>query len=629
MLKKLLYTLAIVIATSFHSLPVSAAISSSANNFYIKNFTADYYLSRDEDGTSRMRVLEEITAVFPSSDQNHGITRVIPFTNNDGKNLTMPSDNTIYINVERNGAEEPVSQVEVGDGYFVVYIGNADSYVHGEQTYTLEYEFTNLILDFQNGQELYWDANGNDWQQRFDQVTARVHLEDNLAESLNGETACYVGRYYTGGEAAQKRCKTTKTSDGIEFSAKALLSGETLTFDVGFKNDTFAPAPQHYSYRLVITIIIAIAGAIAMFVLIILTLRSVKSKVDYEKGLFVKPEYTPPHDFTVAEMAANYIGKGANGNSKVATLLELAVNHKIELIKTETTGVFGKKKDQWKIHLLSTELTTWQVVVLKILVGSNAALHVGQKITVEKHSANNQLVRLAEKFTKYVEQSLENKGLSEKKSQKKTKNLPSILAVFASIWLFGWIMAMMFVFDDTPSYITMLGGTPLIITTAIIVAATFLSGLIVSVKTSKYHDRTEKGLEYSKYLEGLRLYISMAEAERLEFTQSIKGVDTSHNGIVKLYEKLLPYAAIFQLEKSWLAEMGKYYEFDDVAAPSWYVGVGAFSAHEFVSAMNAVSASASTSIVHSTTSNSSSGSSGFGGGGFAGGGGGGGGGGGW
>ena len=62
------------------------------NNFYFKDFTADYYLTRDTDGTSRMKVVENLTAVFPESNQNHGITRVIPFTNNDGKNLTMKSD---------------------------------------------------------------------------------------------------------------------------------------------------------------------------------------------------------------------------------------------------------------------------------------------------------------------------------------------------------------------------------------------------------------------------------------------------------------------------------------------------------------------------------------------------------
>lgn len=140
---------------------------------------------------------------------------------------------------------------------------------------------------------------------------------------------------------------------------------------------------------------------------------------------------------------------------------------------------------------------------------------------------------------------------------------------------------------------------------------------------------SEKGLEYSKYLDGLKLYIKMAEKERLEFLQSVQGADTSHQGIVKLYEKLLPYAVIFRLEKSWLNELSHYYEYSDVNTPMWYVGIGAFSARDFSAAMLAASSSIATSTTHSTTNNSSSGFSGGGGGGFSGGGGGGGGGGGW
>lgn len=120
----------------------------------------------------------------------------------------------------------------------------------------------------------------------------------------------------------------------------------------------------------------------------------------------------------------------------------------------------------------------------------------------------------------------------------------------------------------------------------------------------------------------------MAEADRLAFLQSVKSADTSHAGVVKLYEKLLPYAALFGLEKSWLDELSRYYEFDDVSTPTWYIGMGAFSARDFSIAMNSLTSTAGATIAHSTTVNSSSSGSGFSGG-FSGGGGGGGGGGGW
>lgn len=636
-------TIALICAilSIFSATPVNAAYN-TANNFYFDDFTATYYLYRAEDGTSRLRVVEQLTAIFPNSDQNHGITRVIPFTNQDGKNLTMESDDTIYIDVERNGVEEKVSKVEVGDGLFYVYIGDSDTYVHGEQVYTLTYEFQNVVTDFEEWQELYWDTNGNDWSQRFNQVTVRVYLDDEIADAFTGETACYVGHYDDNG---QSRCKTAKFEDelewgdyksagGVEFSASKLSSHENLTFDLEFEPGTFTMPPQHFDLRLVFATAAAVIGGIGMIVFMIICLRKTSKNRKYYKGLFVKPEYTPPLDFTIAEMAENYIGKSPTSDQKVATLLELAVHHKIEMIKTETDGAFGRKKTQWKVRVKTNTLNKQQATVLKLLAGSDASLRVDQEILVTTHTANASLVKLSERFTKSIKDSLNKKGLAvdlEHKATngKKPLNYPGILTIAACVWFFVWIFGFIFLLEDSASYLTMVGEDILPPIIIIIVMATMVSSFIVGVKTAPFIRHTQKGFEYSRYLDGLKMYMKMAEADRLKMLQSVKGADTTHRGVVKIYEKLLPYAAIFKLEKSWLDEMGKYYDFDDVTAPTWYVGVGVFSAREFSNAMMMASNSVSSSITHSTTTNSSSGFSGMGGGGFSGGGGGGGGGGGW
>lgn len=133
-----------------------------------------------------------------------------------------------------------------------------------------------------------------------------------------------------------------------------------------------------------------------------------------------------------------------------------------------------------------------------------------------------------------------------------------------------------------------------------------------------------------KYLEGLELYITMAEAERLKFLQSVEGADTSSEGIVKLYEKLLPWASLFGAEESWVKEMSKYYEVDGVDETinaDLLNGLISSSISRDISRI----VNYSTTYIDSSSSGGSwsSGSSGGGGGGFSGGGGGGGGGGGW
>src|SRR5690606_31921102 len=84
---------------------------------------------------------------------------------------------------------------------------------------------------------------------------------------------------------------------------------------------------------------------------------------------------------------------------------------------------------------------------------------------------------------------------------------------------------------------------------------------------------TSKGSELREHLEGLREFIRVAEADRLQMLQSVSGAErvTTSDGaaIVKIYEKLLPYAVIFGLEKEWAEEIAKYY---DTNPPDWYSG---------------------------------------------------------
>lgn len=59
--------------------PVDAA-PAGVDDFTFDSFDADYTLTRADDGTSRLRAVETIVAVFPETDQNRGIRRAIPDT---------------------------------------------------------------------------------------------------------------------------------------------------------------------------------------------------------------------------------------------------------------------------------------------------------------------------------------------------------------------------------------------------------------------------------------------------------------------------------------------------------------------------------------------------------------------
>ncbi len=147
--------------------------------------------------------------------------------------------------------------------------------------------------------------------------------------------------------------------------------------------------------------------------------------------------------------------------------------------------------------------------------------------------------------------------------------------------------------------------------------------IVLSHAEQRYAHLTEKGWRMNTYLHGLYDYIKLAETERLAFLQSVKGAErvdiNDRAAMVKLYEKLLPYAVLFGLDRTWARELGELA--GDNYDPSWYSGHAAFHAGLFAASMQSFSNSMMT-----TYGAGSSGSSGMSGGSSGGGGGGGGGG---
>ena len=237
-------------------------LAASTENFYFDDFTADYYLSIDEEGISHLKVVENFTAVFPDYNQNKGMCRKIPFTNQGGVNVTLSELTRANIVVKRNGATEPIYSIEKNADNFGVCTGT-EEYVTGRQIYTFEYEFERVVTDFVKYQELYWDTNGNGWFQKFNKVTARVHLVDGVKDMADGEKWCYVGSY---GESGKDRCFIQELEDGWQFSAKDLDRYENLTFDIQLKPGSFVvPAPKkNYFLCVIVVIVVILSGLLLM-----------------------------------------------------------------------------------------------------------------------------------------------------------------------------------------------------------------------------------------------------------------------------------------------------------------------------------------------------------------------------
>ena len=626
-MKRILSLILVLFCASFIPIFTQNVSAKNTNNFYFEDATFNYYLEKNDDGASKLHVEETLTAIFPETDQNHGITRSIPYSNQNGENVTVESKNALNLKVTRNGANEEISKSETENGAYVFYIGNKNTYVHGRQVYVLSYDFTNVITEFDsagnltyNGsnavfQELYWDTNGTGWSQQFNRLTANLHLSDEAtANVLADKTSCYVGRY---GQNGSKRCNISSFKNIISFTTFSLSAGENLTFAVDFKPDTFlVKAPIKSPLLLIITVLSVIAGLLAIFYTLYKYNQINKEKKSYYKGLFVAPQYQPYKNITVAE--AEKICLNPVKSSKVATLLELAVNRKIQIIKTEKSGILGKKNN-WKIKVLDTkDLTHPQTIILKILNGGGMPAK-GEEFEVKTQSYSSSLASLNRSYPTNAESLLKAKKYLESNPPKNGYTAIPIIYFFIHAFLISF--ALVSILGPFKKYLygeICFGGMFVMDFFGI-----FFS-VILSTKLKNYAKYTMSGLDLANYFVGLKLYITMAEKERLKFLQSVKGANISDKGVVKLYEKLLPYACLFGEEKSWMNELNKYYEKLDYN-PYWYDGDSMLTGYMLGSMIS----STNTSISSGTMSSSSSGSSGGGGGGFSGGGGGGGGGGGW
>lgn len=86
-----------------------------------------------------------------------------------------------------------------------------------------------------------------------------------------------------------------------------------------------------------------------------------------------------------------------------------------------------------------------------------------------------------------------------------------------------------------------------------------------------YGPLTQEGARVRDHLEGLRLYLELAEDDRLRILQGVTTAQRVQSGAVvaiDVYEKLLPYAVIWDVERSWIDDLiGNAVELD--MAPRW------------------------------------------------------------
>ncbi len=538
----------------------------STDNFTITKFDAEYSLSRDSDNRSKLEATWRITANFPPN-QNRGIAPVFVKRYDDhSTNFSLQSV------TDENG-----TSLEYSWNDDELRIGNKNTYVEGKKTYIIKFTQRDVTKNYGDTgrDEFYWDVIGDEWRVPMENVQISVKFDESLAAARQGKAFCYVGS-----RGSKTQCDLSEDKDRITAKIDKLSRQQGVTVAVGFKSGIFSGYQETLMEKLIgiWNLMQILAYTIATPLAIFLIIRYMRL-VGREKELKpIPPEYLPPEDISV--LMSTYILKKydpfkVKGLPKVAQLLDLAVRHYIKIYEVKKSSLFSGAQYEIEIIKDLQELKAEEIEIIQDMFDSPSIPKPGQRLNL-KNLQNN---------IKYMTRTRDDRIMR------------------------GWFKRVL-------------------VLAVLFLSPMFLVMSIMLAFASRGWSLTDKGLSLRRYLKGLKMYIGVAEVERLNILQSPEGAEkvvvdvNDGKQLVKLYERVLPYAVLFGQEKNWSKQMGKYYE-QVGEAPDWYVGQGAFNAVAFSSGLSGLSTAAGHASDYSSTSGGSSG------GGFAGGGGGGGGGGGW
>lgn len=588
----------------------------------------------DPDGSM---VVSETIAVQATGDQiKRGIVREFPtsYQGRDGKRVRV---GFTLLDVRRDGAAEPHHTEERSNGV-AIYAGSKDVFLApGRYTYTLVYRTTRQLGFFAEHDELYWNVNGNGWRLPLDRVSCTVRLP---GEARALEAVAYEGPM----GSTDSRSFSVQGQREVGFSSsRPYAPGEGLTIAVSWPKGFVAPPPVTEQAARALAEdggrIPAALGAGLLFLYYMLAWMKVGR--DPKKGVII-PRFAPPRGFSPAMVRMLWRMK-FDSTAFTAAVVSMAV--KGALVIRDASVMRLALSDQAPASLSMGERAAWDELRG---AGRNVELrNVNHKVLARARQAiQDKLGR--ELSSTYF---LTNTGwvlpglaitLAAVAGMAWAAPTPPEL-LFICVWLTGWTFGCVMLLRQVAvswrargvrgkfsAVVLSVFALPFLLGEAAgLFALVSLAGLAPTLgfgamilMNALFYELLKAptliGRQTLDEIEGFRLYLSVAEKDRLNF---IHPPDETP----ELFERFLPYAMALGVENQWGERFARLLD-QAGYEPGWYVGSHWNRVHpgSFASGLGRDMQSAVSSASRAPGS-----SSGMGGGGSSGGGGGGGGGGGW
>ena len=563
----------------------------------ITSYSSDVRIQKD----GALDVTETIEVIAEGVSIRHGIYRDFPTTR---RVMGQPGSHVGFkvLDVRRDGDAEPFA-IEGIKGGVRVRIGSADSDVApGAHRYVIHYQTTRQIGHFEDFDELYWNATGNDWSFPIARAEVRIALP---SPSRFTRKASYTGPAGTTGSMARL---ISEDSTSITFATTARLAPhEGMTVAVAWPKGVVDPPSA--SSRLMAQIAdwlpwLFTAGGL-VWLLSYYARTWLRIGRDPRKGTIV-PLFSPPDNLSPA--ALRYILKRSFDNRTVAAaLVALGVKGNVRLVEEDGGFFGGDKKRIDRANDDTAGLPAEEAKLFHGLLGLQDSLLLEQ----ENHSTFSSARESAEEALKAQFGDLyyhENYGPS-------LMGCARFVAIGVAALVLIVLLGMMvdgvgpitaFQLSSKAPLVILVLGIPIVLIAFVLMGAP-----------------TKEGRAMMDRIEGFKHYLSVTEAERFDRMQAPEETLT-------LFEKYLPYAIALDVETRWTERFQSQIAAAMASPAAQGSTLGWYSGHSSPwNDIGGFTSSIGDSLASSIGTASSSPSSGSGGGGSSGGGGGGGGGGGW
>jgi uncharacterized membrane protein YgcG len=528
----------------------------------------EVYLGAEDAFTVSERILWDF-----EDAQRHGILRHIPLAYGRGR----AADYHIAIDqievTDAAGAARPVRERR-GGGTLQLRIGDPDRTVSGVHEYRIRYRVRRGLLFFQDHDELYWNAIGNQVTVPIARARATVYLPEGVAPDA-AEHACFTGAL----GSVESACTVNAGLAALTFASERVLApGEGLSVVVGLPkgavrepsaSERFWARARDYLSGWALLPALVLAALVGLW----------RSQGRDPAGAPALPvRYEPPPGLSPAEVGV-VLDERVDLIDVTATILDLAVRGYLRIEEVETRSFLFMKKQDWRLVKLREDdkLRPHESLLLMHLFAS------GDQVPVS--SLQNRFYKHLPSIKKSIDRAVTTEG----------RFFPASPHQIRRRWAIAGIAGLV------------LGFLSFEASAAGPAVAIGLSGALVLAFARAMPRRTRRGRQVYEEILGFREFVSRVDKDRLERL----GPRTPEQ-----FERVLPFALVLGAADAWAGAFDGLY----TQPPSWYVARpgGAFHPRGFVDDVGQSLGTIGAAMA--STPRGGSGRSGFGGGGFSGGG---------